>query len=211
MEVSVRAIPRFVHGVPLVPIAFVSLLACGGSSVGVTSTPDGGVTPGSDGSGVPDSSLVEASTPGEDAGGSADDASAPVDSGKDGGSCSELGTRKDCVACCDTVFAAGFAVFESDIQVCACQPDLCGAIDGGVPDGGGASDGGDAGGDLGVGACSASCGTTTVPSAACERCFLETLGTAAAPGDCRASVTSACASSAACKRYVACTDSCPAK
>jgi hypothetical protein len=211
----VRSSPLFV---PLAPFAIVAslaaLTACGGSSAAITSAAGSVGTPSEDGS-APDANASEAAS--DDGGQPPTEASTSDDAGKDAGSCADLATRKTCVACCDTTFAAGLAVFDSDIQVCACQASLCGPIDAGSGDAGEGSDGGSEGGsaadagDYGVGACAASCGTTTAPNAACEKCFLETLGTAAAPGECRASVASACASSAACKRYVACTDSCPAK
>ena len=65
------------------------------------------------------------------------------------------------------------------VEECACAANLCGPTDGGSDDGGD-------GGELGVGACSGTCGTTTPPKATCEKCILDTLGTAADPGPCRA-------------------------
>jgi hypothetical protein len=186
-------------------LAALSLAGCGGTSTGVTG-PDASVG-SNDGGGTSDGSVSEAS-PGDD-GGSTNDASSPDDgaSGADGGdagSCDTLATRAACVACCDTTFAGGLGAFDVAVEECACAANLCGPTDGGSDDAGDA-------GDLGVGACSGTCGTTTTPKATCEKCILDSLGTAADPGPCRATVTSACASSTPCKRYVACTDGCPVK
>ncbi|MGO8992209.1 MAG: hypothetical protein ACLQVI_02695 [Polyangiaceae bacterium] len=186
-----------------VALGVLPLAGCGGSSTGVTSGPDASVSP-SDGGGSSDGSVSEAS-PDEDSGSTTppDDGGSGADAA-DAGSCDTLATRAACVDCCDTTFAGGLGVFDVAVEECACAANLCGPTDGGSDDGGD-------GGDLGVGACSGTCGTTTTPKATCEKCVLDTLGTAADPGPCRATVTSACASSTPCKRYVACTDGCPAK
>ena len=197
-----RLSPLFTPFGPFALVALASLAGCGGNSVGV-SLPDGSTSQSGEEGGTQDSSPTEASTS-DDGGqspieGSTSDDGGGADSGD--ASCSALATRKDCVACCDTTFAGGLSTFDGVVEECACQASLCGPLD--------AASGDDAGG-FGTGACTASCGTTVAPGATCERCILETLGTVADAGACRAAVVSACASSAPCKRYVACTDSCPA-
>ena len=190
-----------------VVLAAAPLAGCGGSSTGITSGPDASLG-ANDGGGAPDGSLPDGAT-GEDGEAPSEDGSTPGDAGGggdagDAATCDTQATKAACVACCDTTFAGGLGVFDVAVEECACAADLCGPTDAGSDDAGDA-------GDLGVGACASTCGTTTTPKATCEKCILDTLGTTADPGPCRATVTSACASSDPCKRYVACTDGCPAK
>jgi hypothetical protein len=202
---------RALHLSPLSLVLSTVLLAgCGGSSLaGISSTTDASVSPSDGGGGTPadDGSFPDTST-GDD-GGSPTEASVSDDGGAgadaaDAGSCDSLATRAACVTCCDTTFAGGLSAFDVAVEECACQADLCGPRDGG-------SDAGTDAGDFGAGACTGTCGTTTAPKADCEKCILDALGTAADPGPCRSTVVTACASSVPCKRYVACTDGCPAK
>jgi hypothetical protein len=184
------------------------LTGCGGSSSSLGPGADASVSPTGDGGGQ-DAGVVPESGAG-DGGGSSDDASTPEDGGgtdaADAGSCDSLATRADCVACCDNTYAAGYSAFGVAIEECACEPDVCGPIDGGAPDAGAGADAG----EFGEGLCVGTCGTTTPPKGDCEKCMLDSLGTTASPGPCHAAVT-ACESSVSCKRYLACTASCPAK
>jgi hypothetical protein len=184
------------------------LAGCGGSSVGISSTPDASAGP-TDGGTRDDGSLFDASaadtSTSDDGGGQPAEASIPdggnIDGG-DAGSCDTLATRAACISCCDTTYPGGLSTFDVAVEECACAASLCGPTDAGPHVG-------DAG-DFGAGECTSTCGTTTPPKAECEKCILDTLGTTAAPGPCRSTVTAACASSTACRRYVACTDGCAA-
>jgi hypothetical protein len=140
--------------------------------------------------------------------------SSDVATGDDGSAaeagCSGMATRQACMKCCRMGNASGFRTLVTTELGCACTPALCGAPEGGTD---AAPPSLDAGPDVsffGIGACTASCGSTPTPAdQECTRCIDETLGTKAGPGPCASEVRDACAGDPACVAYEMCTKGCP--
>ena len=122
------------------------------------------------------------------------------EAGGDGGC---TGTGATCRQCCKTSNATGYQKLVTAELMCACRPSVCGAIDGGAGDAGGAD-----ASDLGVGACADTCAQKSLPDTTCDKCLNDATGTMADPGQCYTQVSTVCENDPGCVAYVTCATGC---
>jgi hypothetical protein len=120
-----------------------------------------------------------------------------------GGDSGCTGTGATCRMCCRTTYATGYQKLVTAEAKCACVPTVCGPIDGGTDDDGGAD-----ASVLGSGACAATCTNKTLPDAACDKCLTQATGTMANQGVCYADVSMTCSKDTDCVAYVTCATGC---
>lgn len=190
----------------LVALLAFAPVACGGSDADTTGTPSSdtgasgdGTTDGSDDGSTTDGTSGDGVTDGSGDGGgdgtSAD--STPSDSPADGDAprvCSDEKTRAACTKCCGDEHPDGMKEFDIALIGCACAAGVCRTV------------------------CAATACATPPKKGddPCNACLASTLrkpaGDAGADGGtegvCIGPVSSACSSSAKCKAYYACLNSC---
>ena len=185
---------RPAKGSSLSDSALRALATTSGQEVTYTCMPPGWVSGTSASSGGSDGGTVDATT---------SHADGATDAATDAPNCTAL-TGSSCSECCATTYAAGYAVLAQEALECSCVPSLCGPLEAGTSDAA-TSDGG----LLGQGACAATCGTSTAPSAACSTCVKATLGSQSNPGACTATAEHCAGTSAPCADFLICLTSCP--
>ncbi|HEY3820835.1 MAG TPA: hypothetical protein VGL81_26910 [Polyangiaceae bacterium] len=183
--------------------ACLGALGCGGTNAGVGSGGDGGPA---DGAGAMDGTST-ADTGGDASGGNdatsgGDVATTETGSPEAGDDAGCTGTGMTCRTCCRTDYAAGYKKLVAAELACACKPSICGPLDAGAVDGGSDAS------DLGIGACAGTCGGTTLPATACDKCLTDATGSMADPGECYTSVSMACEKDTDCVAYVTCATGC---
>lgn len=179
----------------------VCLLGCSGTSASAGGAGDGGSADAStDGSSAETGGDALASSDGPSG-----DVATPVETGAgeagDDAGCTGTGTT--CRTCCRTDFATGYKKLVTAELACACSPSVCGPLEAGAGDAG-VSDAS----DLGVGACAGTCGGTTLPATACDKCLTDATGSMADPGECYTPVSTACETDTDCVNYVTCLTGC---
>lgn len=181
--------------------ACVWLLGCGGTSSGVGAG-DGGSDASTD---VTSSTETGSDGPasGND-GPTTGDVGTPAETGApeagDDAGCTGTGTT--CRTCCRTDNPDGYKTLVTAELACACKPSVCGPLEAGAVDGGSDAS------DLGVGACTGTCGGTTLPDTTCDKCLTDATGSMADPGECYTPVSTACEKDAKCVAYVTCLTGC---
>jgi collagen type VII alpha len=181
-------------------VACVGLLACGGSSSGVGAG-DGGSDASTD---VTSSAETGGDGPASGDDGPTGDVGTPGETGapEAGGDAGCTGTGTTCRTCCRTDNPDGYKTLVTAELACACKPSVCGPLEAG------AGDGGSDASDIGVGACTGTCGGTTLPDATCDKCLTDATGSMADPGECYTPVSTACENDAKCVAYVTCLTGC---
>jgi hypothetical protein len=178
------------------------VVGCGGTSASGVGSADGGSDAATDATssmeGGGDDGSTGSDSPTGDVATTGDTGSA--ETGGDGGC---TGTGATCRQCCRTGNAAGYKKLVAAELTCACKPSVCGPVEGGAGDAGGAD-----GSDLGVGACASTCATQTLPDTTCDKCLGDATGTMANPGECYTDVSAACGKDADCVAYVTCVTGC---
>jgi hypothetical protein len=114
------------------------------------------------------------------------------------GACKAV-AKADCKSCCEKAHPNGHKMHTAAQLSCACEPALCGPLEGGKGFDSGALD---------EGACKDSCGTTTIPSPDCGKCLNTATGTKKAPGSCYTSVSTACNAEPECVAFTKCLVDC---
>jgi len=184
-------------------VAAVALGGCSGNA-STSSSGDGGG--GADG---PEDATQDVGyeASGNDGAGNGDVVTGDDGPAGDDAGCSGM-ARADCVKCCRMGDMSGYQTLVHSELGCACAPAICGPIDGGSD----AEPPFDAASDasvLGLGACTASCGSMPMaPDQECGRCVTESLGGMANPGPCFSEVRDACAGDPSCVAYDKCMKTC---